>query len=198
MTRPCGGQADLLKLPRGVHDKRRSAPRVDPWKSSEEYHKNGLTPSHSRFRTSPAIHQHFILAQKSKQLCGTIKSRCYWANYNNYGFCQTGQLTPAVHVCNWVTPRAYLGTPLTCHQHQENHLNKNFIPIEEDYWIVIFPFEWQSKMCRTVKWNKHGGAFCQKKFFDHKKMFESSIFQNSPRRNTKRTVVIHRWLASVI
>ena len=84
---------------------------------------------------------------------------------NNYGFCQTGQLTPAVHVCNWIIPRAYLGTPLTCHQHQENHLNKNFIPIEKEYWIVTLPFEWQSKMCRL---SSNTVVPFARKIFDHK------------------------------
>ena len=55
------------KLPRGVHDKRRSVPGVDSWNSSKECHKNGLIPSHSRFRTNPALHRHFILARKGRQ-----------------------------------------------------------------------------------------------------------------------------------
>ena len=121
------------KLPQGVHDKRRSVPGVDPWKSSEEYHKNGLIPSHSRFRTSPAIHQHFILAQKSKQLCGTIKSRCYWANYNNYGFCQTGQLTPAVNCLQLGYTESIFGDTFNLPSTSRKPFKQEFYP----YWKRI-------------------------------------------------------------
>ena len=74
-------------------------------------------------------------------------------------------------------------TPLPCHQHQEKHLNKNIIPIEKEYWIVTFPFEWQSKMCRTVKW-KHGGAFCEKNFWPQKiRIF--NISKLTPKKHQK-------------
>ena len=104
------------------------------------------------------------------------KSRYYWAKYNNYGFCQTGQLIHAVHV--------YLGHTFTLPStSRKKHLNKNIIPIEKEYWIVTFPFEWQSKMCRTVKW-KHGGAFCQKNFWPQKiRIFNISKF--SPKKHQK-------------
>ena len=119
-------------------------------------HKNGLIPSHSRFRTSPAIHQHFILAQKSKQLCGTIKVDIIGQSTIIMVSEKTGKLVHAVHV--------YLGHTS---KHQEKHLNKNIIPIEKEYWIVTFPFEWQSKRCKTAKW-KHGGASLPEKFLTTK------------------------------
>ena len=145
---------------------------MDPWNSSEECHKNGLIPSHSRFRTSPAIHQHFILAQKSKQLCGTIKSRCYWANYNNYGFCQTGQLIHAVHV--------YLG-------HTSHHIKKNIwtrILSLMKKNIGLWPFHKSgSQKCAELSSENTVVPFARKNF-DHKK-YDSSIFQNSPKETPK-------------
>ena len=131
---------------------------------------------HSRFRTSPAIDQHFILAQKGQTTVRNHKSRYYWTKYNNYGFCKK--------LDNWFTQSMYIwATPLPCHQHQEKHLNKNIIPIEKEYWIVTFPFEWQSKMCRTVKW-KHGGAFCEKNFWPQKiRIF--NISKLTPKKHQK-------------
>ena len=85
---------------------------------------------------------------------------------------KTGKLVHAVHV--------YLGHTS---KHQEKHLNKNIIPIEKEYWIVTFPFEWQSKMCRTVKW-KHGGAFCQKKFWPQKNT-NLQYFKILPKKHQK-------------
>ena len=75
-------------------------------------------------------------------------------------------------------------TTLPCHQHQEKHLNKNIIPIEKEYWIVTFPFERQSKMCRTVKW-QHGGAFCQKNFWQQKNVRILNISKFSPKKHQK-------------
>ena len=53
------------------------------------------------------------------------KSRYYWAKYNNYGFCQTGQLIHAVHV--------YLGHTFTLPSTSRKTFEQEYYP----YWKRI-------------------------------------------------------------